>query len=68
MLLIDLANPTRFLSLVARLLPWLAGLAALRRTDPARLGAMGEAAAGYGIRDGAARLADMVTTAAEEGR
>src|ERR1700753_3017465 len=29
MTLIDLANPTRFLSLSARLLPWLAGLTAV---------------------------------------
>ena len=29
MALIDLANPTRFLALVARALPWLAGITAL---------------------------------------
>src|SRR5258708_20582052 len=29
MTLIDLANPTRFLTLTARLLPWLAGLTAI---------------------------------------
>ncbi len=43
--------------------------AALSRTllpllsDPAALAAMGESAAGYGIRDGAARLADLVEQA-----
>src|SRR6202051_880548 len=30
MTLIDLANPTRFLSLTGRLLPWLAGLTSIR--------------------------------------
>ena len=37
-------------------------------TDDRRLADMGARAAAYGIRDGAARLADMVTRAAEEGR
>ncbi len=32
--------------------------------DPDRLAAMGQAAAGYGVRDGAERLADMVRAAA----
>ncbi|MFN8126860.1 MAG: undecaprenyldiphospho-muramoylpentapeptide beta-N-acetylglucosaminyltransferase, partial [Candidatus Nanopelagicales bacterium] len=36
--------------------------------DPQRLTVMGERAAEYGIADGAARLANMVSRAAEEGR
>lgn len=36
--------------------------------DAGRLAAMGRAAAGAGIRDGAARLADLVVSAAREGR
>ena len=43
-------------ALRAQVLPLLA--------DPDRLAAMGQAAAGYGVRDGAERLADMVRAAA----
>lgn len=41
----------------------LADTATALLTDPSRLAAMGRRAASYGIRDGAARLADMVTEA-----
>lgn len=47
---------------------WLAGTVTELLADPRRLAAMGVRAADYGIRDGAARLADMVAAAAEGGR
>lgn len=47
---------------------WLVDTVTALLGDPERLGVMGSRAAGYGIRDGAARLADMVAAAAEGGR
>lgn len=47
---------------------WLLGTVTMMLGDPQRLDLMGSRAADYGIRDGAARLADMVATAAEGGR